>query len=353
MFALVACVAGTACAAGAACAADPAPDVPVIAFLSRDEAGKAIVEEKIEPYFTLLSALDMSAKTGSAIAADNRDAQLAEVKTRYREAMRDFTDAEKEALTAALTRLQPTLKEHYPLFARTPWSLIKKASSLEGGAHFTREAHIVLSEQFPAAVASAREKRKPDEVARMALGLLLHEQCHVLQRLHPKLFAGMYAQFWRMERFEKIAGTTWLDERNAVNPDGVDVNWIVPVKMKEGDAEVERHVWPRILYKTTQGVPRMFADMEMVLVDVERAGEGWRVKSGDDGTPSRQPLNKAASFAALFPHGNAYHPNEAAAAAIPAIILADAFPQAARPAPSQAMLDYEGRLRKWMREKLK
>ena len=343
----------TAWIAGIACAADPAPDVPTITFLSREAAGEAIVLEKIEPYFSLLSALDMSAKTGSEITAGNRDAQLVEVKARYREAMRDFTDVEKEALTAALVRLQPTLKEHYPLLARTPWSLIKKASSLEGGAHFTREAHIVLSEQFPAAVVGAREKRKPDEVARMALGLLLHEQCHVLQRLHPKLFVGMYAEFWKMQHVEKIAGATWLDERNAVNPDGVDVNWIVAVKVKEGDAEVERHVWPRILYKTTQGVPRMFADMEMVLVDVERADAGWRVKAGDDGTPSRQPLHKSAPFAAIFPHGNAYHPNEAAAAAIPAIILADAFPQAARPAPSQAMLDYEDRLRKWMREKMK
>jgi len=45
---------------------------PDVAFLTAEQAKTAIIDESVEPYFSLLQTQEMSAKTGSAIDGDTK-----------------------------------------------------------------------------------------------------------------------------------------------------------------------------------------------------------------------------------------------------------------------------------------
>ena len=72
-----------------------------VGFLTAKDAADAIVDESMEPYFSLLLPLEMHAKTGSSGPGANLAAQRDECRKRYRSAVLDFTDDEKAAMTAA------------------------------------------------------------------------------------------------------------------------------------------------------------------------------------------------------------------------------------------------------------
>lgn len=332
------------------CLAAPALGAePSIKLLAKEEAAVAILEEKIEPYFKLLTLPDMAAKLRAVPVGETLDEQRADFKRQYAGFTLDFTDQEKAIIHTCVAKVQPVLEKHYPLIAKAPWSIIKKSDVLEGGAHFTREAHVVLSANVLARAVRLEKENQPDAAVAALLPLLLHEQMHVLQRLHPKVFANLYEKIWGYEYAPKIATGTWLDARQMVNPDGVDVNWLVAMKDDAGQAKL---LWPRIVLTKTQGVPVMFRDMQMVLIEVEKKDDGYAVKLKEDGMPVMSPLMASRSFAGRFPHGNAYHPNETAAAALPAVILADLLPQFEERKPGE-LLKYEATIRQWMREHLK
>jgi len=322
---------------------------PQIKLLTKDEAAVAILEEKIEPYFKLLTLPDMAAKLRALPEGDTIETQREDFKRKYAGFVMDFSEEDKAIIEASLTKVQPVLEKHYPLIARTPWSIIKKSDLLEGGAHFTREAHVVLSSHVLARATKLEKDGKHDAAILTLLPLLLHEQMHILQRMHPKTFANLYEKVWGYEYAAKITATDWLDKRQVVNPDGVDVNWLIPMKNDAGEMTL---LWPRIVLSKTDGVPMMFRDMQMVLIEVEKKDETYAVKLQDDGAPVMSPLLKSQAFADRFPHGNAYHPNETAAAALPSVILADLFPELEERKP-EAILKHEKTSRQWMLENFK
>ena len=297
-----------------------------ISFLSKVEAQKAIVAEKLELYFELMTALDMRAKVGKLMQGDTREQRIADCKKHYERAMLEFSDEEKAALTVILESLRPTFAKHYPLLLRTPWRFIKKSDSLESAAHFTREDCIVLSARYVIATAKKFKQVKDGSLdrkqfVRQAAMLLLHEQTHVLQRLHADRFTKLYAEHWQLIRAENIKDHSWLAARRAVNPDGVDIGWVHPLP-SESDDKVRRYVWPQVIYKKTEGDVRLFRDTLMAAVEVEKTRDGFEVLLRD-GQPVYQSLGKHPSLLQRYPFGGAYHPNEAAAGALPVVILHD------------------------------
>lgn len=285
-------------------------------------------------------------KTGSPLEADTREAQIAECKRRYAAAVRDFSDQEAALLRDVIARLHPTLRAHYPLLARTPWSIIKKADGLEAAAHFTRETHIVLSEGFLRRAVAMNNRVAPQQMLRRIGALLLHEQTHVLQRLHPKTFAKLYTDLWGFTRAEKIESIDWLRHRQVVNPDAVDLGWVYGLKQDDGST---RWIWPRVIL-TKLDQPHMFRDMAFVAVELEKTDAGFRVKQNDDGSAAHVALNEVPAYTRKFPLGGAYHPNEAAANMLPAVILADVN-EAFAPRTEKAQ-QYFARHREWLREQL-
>jgi len=293
----------------------------------------------MEEYFSLLEPMEMTAKTGSPITGATVAEQRDECRRRYQAAVRVFTPDEQEALRWYVNRIVPLLADDYPLFARTPWSFVKVAPNVEGGLPHTRGPHIVLPE--PAIQMLTEAKAKQDEWLAMIQfsELLLHEQCHVVQREHPDRFAAMYTQYWGFKHVAGVQGCPWLTRHQIVNPDGVDVNWIFPL----GRDQDTRWIWPRAVLADVDDPARAsFADVRIVAIELENVADGtYRVRTDSDRRPVMQKLETVSHYAQHFtPARNIEHPNEAAADLFARIVIAEkVLPTIAAPGSANTIIE--------------
>jgi hypothetical protein len=277
-----------------------------VRFLSAKEAGDAIVDESMEPYFSRLQPLEMIAKTGAPMTAGDLAAQRNECRRRYRDAAREFTEDEKTAIRGAAEEISAALKEPYPFFAGMPWSFIKLAPSIEGGMPHTRGAHIVMSELMAKQFPLLRARNINPAKSRHGQ-TLIHEQCHVLQRAHAARFADLYTSVWGFLREPDLPSCPWLDKLQIINPDGPDVGWVFPA----ADGKSTRYWQPLVVLKEGVDRPRMPRDFELIGIALDRKGKSFEPRLGKDGKPETQQLEKIPAWMTAF--GNVpenFHPNE-------------------------------------------
>jgi len=289
-----------------------AQDGPEITFLEGDAARAAIVDESVEPYFSLLCLHEMEVKSGQAIEGDTLDEQREAFKVIYAEAVVDFTENEQAFLTEFIGELHEVFAEHYPRLAAYPWSFIKSTRAIEQGLPHTRGHSIVLPGGFLANFIPQYE-RSPERMGSMLMNLLIHEQMHVVQRLEPETFASFYSEHWGLMHVEKIEYTPWLMERQLINPDGIDVRWVQNV----GTEDAPRYIQPNIIIALFGDRPsRMPDDFKMVAVELYEVEEGvWRpVVDAETGLPVYQSIQRESKYRENYGwSGNIYHPNESLA----------------------------------------
>ena len=328
-----------------------------IQFLSANDARAAIVDESKEPYFKLMQSMEMAAKTGSPVPGDTLDQQRAECRKRYQQAVQDFTPEEKDAVQWYVSKIAPAATS-YPVFARTPWSFIKVSPQIEGGQPFTRGRHIVVSSLLLSSMilerkkAAVRTERADAEWLALAPygDVLIHEQCHVVQRQHPEAFAWLYTEFWGFKHAGKIDGDAWLTEHQLLDPDGTDQRWVFPIKVDQGT----RWIWPLMVIQDGEDPSGpSFKDARQIAIEVEPAeGDGFRVKTGPNGRILYRGLMNETRYVSVFrPSRDAYHPNEAAADLFARImmvenILPDRAPAEAKDALAKAKVMYKP-LQQW------
>lgn len=303
----------------------PAQETPKIDFLDPARAREAIVDDRDEPYFSLLRPHDMSAKIGRPVPGATIEEQRDTCRRAYREAAADFSDTEKDLVRTAVARIHPVLAADYPKFAALPWSFIKVGDSIEGGFPHTRGPHIVLPAGTLAGMARTLKRSERDALFRAAT-LLAHEQVHVFQRKYPDSLDALYTGLWGFRRAPRIEGCPWLDRHEVVNPDATDVGWVFP--FKEGGKE--RVIWPRVLFKDPEPGPgeifRMGEDFRMAAVELEKTPDGYRVSKDAAGNPAMADLMKVRPYTEKFPgESYIYHPEEAAAAYFGTIAAVDAL----------------------------
>lgn len=335
------------CTAGPLRAEDAKPSV---AFLDKAAAAEAVVDDAAEPYFSKLRPPEMSVKTGAPITGDTLDAQRAETRRRYAAETLDFSDDEKAALTRLVERLHPILEKDYPRLAKTPWSFLKLSQKIEGGLPHTRGAHIVLSPPVLGGLVQGTAPAAGDAgVARFA-GLLLHEQLHVFQRANPVLFAKLYTDVWGFRRAAKIDPGERLAERILLNPDAVELPWVLPVKA-DGTT---RFIWPALVFAKDAGDnDRLsFRDLKLLAVELAEDDAGaLKGVTGDGGEPVTHELLSVEPFTALFkPSTYIYHPNEAAADLFSRIVIAETL--APEPALFEDHRESVEPVRQWFRKNL-
>lgn len=306
------------------------PQESAVRFLAAKEAADAIVDESMEPYFSLLQPLEMTAKTGLPIAGRDLAAKRDDCRKAYRAAVRDFTDEEMAAIAVAAQAITKSLKEAYPLLAAIPWSFIKVDTSLEGGMPHTRGPHVVIPERMAKQFATLAAQGGDPARSRLAQ-TLIHELCHVAQRAHPDLFSDLYVNVWGLVRAKGIPGHPWLDQVQIVNPDGPDVGWVFPVK--DG-------FWQPLVVLEGTRMPR---DFKFVGVAREKQGDTFVVRL-KDGDPERMLLKDIPAYAEAFKAFANFHPNETFAEQFAHMAMKD---HVADPGPSPA--DFT-KLRDWCRK---
>jgi hypothetical protein len=198
------------------------------------------------------------------------------------------------------------------------------------------------------------KEHAPPEAAMARMGaVLVHEKLHVLQRAEPKRFEDLYRNMWGFEKAKAIEGSEALKPQWIVNPDGPDVNWVMPIK--EEDQPV-RYVWPLILLGG--GDHPTLNQIHMSAITVKKAaGDGtFAVELDDAGKPvAKDLLNDDGYRAKFFPSTYIYHPNEAAADLFSRVVVMDHFGGKAALREVQDADKIEGALeiyRKWFKEHL-
>lgn len=312
------------------------------------EAGKvAIIDDSLDPYFDRMQPMEMSAKTGSPITGQTLAEQRAQCRQRYQAGVQEFTDAEKEVIRQSAEKLYSALKPQYPLFAEMPWSFIKVSNSVEGGLPHTRDKHIVLSEGACKGFGMV-QRIDPQRAALSIAGLLVHEQMHVFQRLHPGLFDSLYTEIWGFIKAKEIASCPWLEKHHLINPDATDCRWVFPIR-QGGQTS---YILPLVVFAEGEGLKRMGRDFRMIAVELVGGDGRFRPKLAEDGRPVYRNLLAVPEYReVLAPTRNIYHPNEACASLFANIVMFElASPGANQP---QAGAEQHDPLREWFSENLK
>jgi hypothetical protein len=301
--------------AGAPAAATPAAAdaQPSVRFLSPVDARTALTGAAGREYYARLQLAEMRAKTGLALRNVTLEAAREQVREFYGAEVLEFTAQEQTVLRETVIGLHPTLLAKAPLYARTPWSFIKVSAKIEGGLPHTRGDHIILSDGVLMNIVQWRS-RNPTAAPLGLWNLLAHEQTHILQRHHAELFAALYESYGF--RHVLLQSTPlWLLERNIVNPDAPDTDWVFPI----GAGAARHWILPDLVLKNIDR-PRMPDDFDVVALDVEEHAGAWSFV--DRSMPATfQELGSLPDYTRAFPTGDElFHPNEISAGLLATIL---------------------------------
>ncbi|MEM9415331.1 MAG: hypothetical protein AAGA29_07635 [Planctomycetota bacterium] len=294
-----------------------------ITFLEGDAARAAIVDESVEPYFSLLCHHEMELKSGITIEGETLGEQRERFKRHYAENVRDFTDEEKEAVANIASLAAGLASWDFPRFSEHPWVFIKVTTAVEQGLPHTRGHAIVLPEGVVEFITHAHSDDRDEMHAIIMRGveLMLHEQIHVLQRLNPEPFQQFYTEHWGLVHVESIEYGDGLKAMQVINPDGVDTRWVQSV----GSRRSPRYIQPNIFVARFEDrASRMPNDFLMLAVELRLEGDGvWRpVAAGGTGQALTHMLLDEPSYTAHYgPSTNIYHPNESFADLFAKLIL--------------------------------
>jgi hypothetical protein len=300
-----------------------AQDGAALTLLADNAAKAAIVDEKIEPYFSLLCLHEMEVKGGLKLEGKDLDAKREAFKQHYTENVGDFTDMEKDMLTDVVGHVHRALKEDYPGFTAYPWSLIKVTNAVEQGLPHTRGKSIILPEGFLTQALEMYHANKEQSLL-FLVNLMVHEQVHVVQRLKPKPFEAFYTEQWELEHVDAIVYGDYLNDRQLINPDGVDTRWVQNI----GTSDAPRYIQPNVILERFEDRPsRMPNDFKQVAIELKQDDAGtWRPIKAEDGQPVIHPLHGEAGYMQHYGVSkNVYHPNESFADLFALAVLYDDF----------------------------
>jgi hypothetical protein len=225
---------------------------------------------------------------------------------------------------------------------------VKLDEPAEAGLPHTRGPHIVFPPRL-AAQFVAMKARGADPAKSPLAVVLVHEQCHVLQRAHPALFADLYTNVWGLVHAEGIADCPAIEKTRVVNPDGPDMGWVFVAK----DGATKAYWQPMILLPADATAPRMPHDFRVVGVALDEKGGKFVQRTDKEGAPVTTPLGAIAAFNAAFgdvPEN--FHPNETFAVLFSWLAVKDHLGDAGPGAKHRAKVDFT-KLRAWCKEHLK
>lgn len=206
-------------------AAPPAPAAPAPAptrvvkladdctlkLLSAAEAAAVLDAERLEPYVSTLTHVELEIRLGGPLRPEGRKAQLQRLRAMRAASTRDWTDAEAEYLTTHLRTVHKLLSAEFPGLLPREWKWVK--TSGEGDARFadgyTVDDLIVLHEGPLGWHRKGNEER--------AVGLLSRMTFHMLARTRPQIREKAYP----LLGFRTLTRLDWggLEPRRLVHPD--------------------------------------------------------------------------------------------------------------------------------------
>lgn len=312
-------------------------------FADTTTARAAIVDDAAQPYFSLMLPLEMITKTADSFATNDLEEMRQICRERYQNSVLEFTEQDKNAILWILDGLSEQFSTDYPKLAELEWNFIKIKDSIEGGLPHTRGKYIFLSQSLSRIFSMSKEKvdENPaiEEVVLLNMSsIFVHEQLHVFQRAHPGIFDEIYWNKMNFIKPDELPENAWINEHNVFNPDAPNIDWVKWI-VTDNDTS---YVWPMVLLKDENPIPRMPHDFLIVGVSLKRNGDKFEIVLDDQGIPSFENLLNIAGYydgiplldrtifdkEIVFNEGmsTAYHPEEALASLFMTIFSIDRIP---------------------------
>lgn len=312
-------------------------------FADTTEAKKAIIDDSVQPFFSIMMPLEMIAKTADTFSTNDLDLMRQACRLRYRSNVQNFTSEEKDAILWYLDELSGQLNGEYPKLAALDWNFIKLNDQIEGGLPHTRGKYIMLSNGLIQFFINSIEKSQKypntkNLVMMQVAGLLVHEQLHVFQRYHPGIFDSIYINEFNFFKLKNKPLHPWITSHNVFNPDAPNIDWVKRV-IKENDTS---YIWPMVAIKDSVEIPKMPDDFMMIGLSLRPDQDSFVVITDSSGLPvydyllkidgyydgipliDRSLLAKEVVFAQEY--STAYHPEEALASLLTTIFGFERLP---------------------------
>ena len=291
-----------------------------ITFHTVEQGRNAIIDESIEPYFSILEPMEMQAKTAGKVKKDKLEIMRANTREIYQQAVLPFTQKDKDTLNWYVSHYATSLEKSYPLLNKTPWKFVKLQNHIEGALPHTRGDTIVLHEDMLNRLTQAKESL--GKQALLGPGtVVVHELVHVAQRYNAAAFNKLY-QHWGFQKITYPADNAWLKKHQLINPDGVKVDWVYPVTVNNS----QHWIMPIVIWAEGEERKNMPADFRMRAIYMKNTNGKWKIQTRDDQRPVTKSITAHTEMLRAFPqvHG-LYHPNEIAAEMIVNMMVFDHY----------------------------
>ncbi len=291
--------------------------------LSKEEGSRAFVDESVEPYFSVLGALEIAALTSSPVQPIGSEKELDTLRHRTRQKMQarigEFSEEEAHLLGLLTARIDELVGGDFPLIASQPWKLLKLNSKCCATAHTRSDSIILARHGIEEMMQLWQESGDIDKVLAGRGSLLLHEQMHIVQRYHPEVFASLYNQLWGFVHVAEVRENLWLEMHVLHNPDAYDLGYLLAFDIGAGSTEPGKVYQLRTLLMPADSTrPKMGRDFKSVAIEVGKDASGWHSKLDGSGNTIytgfndfeifSHPLEGRAPKAALARGGD--HPHE-------------------------------------------
>lgn len=236
----------------------------VLVFAEPQQAGEHLAKK--DDFIKNLSPFDCSAR----LATDKPVSQEEFLKY-IAEQVQPWTDGEKKRIKGMVESIANRIKN---LKFNLPPKilLIKTTGREEGGASYCRTNAIVLPSAALYGINVDLEK------------VLIHELFHIISTNNSKLKEALY-EVINFHKCNDIELPADLRDIKITNPDGFRNDHYIELKYEDDLIQVVP-----ILYSFTEKYDvalggSFFSYLRMNLLTIEKTGDKWRYKSGDDGKP--------------------------------------------------------------------
>lgn len=310
----------------------PLPSGRTVVFLDGDDAKAAITDSETDPFFGLLTQLDMELRLAEPLADVQPANRLEMVKKLFRDAVTDWPEPERRQLAAVCQQLEVAMDRMNPGFLPKDWKFIRTNGTEEAHAAYTRGAAIIL----PAAKLAGISRPGGD---RELAHLVAHESAHVFSRLHPEVREKLYRRLG-FQPAGRIELGDWLGERRITNPDGPTFEDIIriqhPTYGAVDGALVTYSPVPRFSPTTGRS---LFQYLRWGIAIVDRTENGYRVRNDANGAAVIVKPDQVTGFYEQIGRNTDYiiHPDEILAENL-ALLMTRHIPGGGRPIADEALL---------------
>jgi len=309
-------------------ASEPAhvlPDGKEIHLLDAREGAEAILDDQGEPFFSVLTTLDLSVRMGEALDPRDYDKNKDRFAAFLKSCVREWTPAEKSALLEVLKEAHAAASAVTPDLIPKKWTFIKTTGREEGGALYARGGAIVVPQESlnnlladPGSGALVRE--------------MIHESFHLYSRAHPEQRSRLYRAIGFTRMGSLVLGPQ-LARRRMTNPDAPDFAHGITLKNSKGEPFRAILVTYSKLPEFTPEAAGLFSYVTFGLFEVRPGGESWRVATDPRGEPRSIDPEHAHGFFEQIGRNTRYiiHPEEVLADNVSILALSKLHPELAAP----------------------